>query len=115
MPALCDLPGNGGTSNAGTQFHLDVGSYASMSPWGLYDGSGGEREMLEDLLGSARAVAGSLWSGGPTGSRDRIGALSGTFPDLGLVGFRVAGVVPGPGGVYVLGFGTLVLMRKRRA
>jgi hypothetical protein len=113
-PAVYALPGNGGTSNAGTQFHLDVASYTAMSPWGLFDGSGGEREMLEDLLGSARAVAGSLWSSGPTESRDRIGSLSGTFPDLGLVGFRVAGVVPSPAGLVVLGFGSLVLARRRR-
>lgn len=80
-PAIYDLPGNGGTSNAGTQFHLDVASYTATSPWGLFDGSGGEREMLENYnpSGAVRLVAGSLWSSGPTDSRDRIGALVGQF------------------------------------
>jgi formylglycine-generating enzyme required for sulfatase activity len=113
-PAIYDLPGNGGTSNAGTQFHLDVASYAATSPWGLFDGSGGEREMLENTDGSVRFIAGSLWSSGPADSRDRIGALGVTAPDLGLMGFRVAGVVPSPAGLFVLGFGSLVLARRRR-
>jgi hypothetical protein len=113
-PAVYDLPGNGGTSNAGTQFHLDVASYAAMSPWGVFDGSGGEREMLEVTDGSIRFIAGSLWSSGPTDSRDRIGALGVTAPDLGLIGFRVAGVVPHPGSLMVLGCGSIVMARRRR-
>ncbi len=117
-PAIYDLPGNGGTSNSGTQFHLDVGSYAAMSPWGLFDGSGGEREMLEDMnaSNSGRFMAGSRWNGGSASppSQDRIGALGGTAPDLGLIGFRVAGVVPNPSSLLVLGCGSLLLTRRRR-
>ncbi|MCC5823485.1 MAG: PEP-CTERM sorting domain-containing protein [Phycisphaerales bacterium] len=113
-PGIYDLPQNGGTSNAGTLFHLDVASYAAMSPWGLFDGSGGEREMLENTDGSIRFIAGSLWSSGPTDSRDRIGALGVTAPELGLIGFRVAGVVPSPSSLVVLGFGSLAVARRRR-
>lgn len=115
-PGIYDLPGNGGTSNAGTQFHMDVASYSAMSPWGLFDGSGGEREMLENynVSGSTRITAGSLWSSGPTESRDRIGALGGTVPDLGLMGFRVAGVVPHPGTLLFLSFGSFILTHRRR-
>lgn len=115
-PAIYDLPGNGGTSNAGTQFHLDVASYSAKSPWGLLDGSGGESELLENynVPGNARVIAGSLWSSGPTSSRDQLGALSRTFPDLGLIGFRVAGVVPHQGSLMVLGCGSLVMARRRR-
>ncbi len=115
-PGIYALPGNGGTSNAGTQFHLDVASYAAMSPWGLFDGSGGEREMLENYnpSGAVRLVAGSLWSGGPTDSRDRIGALGANIPDLSLMGFRVAGIVPNPASLFVLGFGSLLLTHRRR-
>lgn len=115
-PAIYDLPGNGGTSNAGTQFHLDVANYSAMSPWGLFDGSGGESEMLENmnLTGNARLVAGSLWSNGPAQLQDQLGYHSITFPDLGLIGFRVAGVVPSPASLFVLGFGSLVLARRGR-
>jgi hypothetical protein len=115
-PAVYDLPGNGGTSNAGTQFHLDVASYSALSPWGLFDGSGGESEMLENYnpQGNARVIAGSLWSSGPTAPRDQLGEVSITFPDLGLIGFRVAGVVPHPGSLMVLGFGSVMLTTRRR-
>jgi hypothetical protein len=117
-PAVYALPGNGGTSNAGTQFHLDVASYSAMSPWGLFDGSGGEREMLENYntTGSGRYVAGSWWSSGSglPATVDRLGDYGATIPDLGLVGFRVAGVVPPPGSLMVLGCGSIVMARRRR-
>lgn len=114
-PAIYDLPKDGGTSNGATMFQLAVGSYDIQSPWGLFDGSGGEREMLEDLslFGDLRLTGGSDWSGGPPASDDRLGSIGGVIPEASRQGFRIAGVVPAPG-MPTLVIGCLVWCSRRR-
>jgi len=112
------LPGEGETS-AGTRIVFDVGSYTDVtSPWGLFDGSGGEREWLETLDGSqaGRLLFGSQFTTDVSAidSLDRIdnpGAGSVLFAGA---TFRIAGVVPSPGSVFGVAFGLAFAARRRR-
>lgn len=115
-PAIYDLPSNGGTSNGATMFQLDVGSYDAQSPWGLFDGSGGEAEMLETASPTRvfRGLAGSQWSGGPAASEDRIGNLGALSPEASLFGFRIASTVPAPGWPAIIVGGLLWCHQRRR-
>jgi len=112
------LPGEGETS-AGTRIVFDVGSYTDVtSPWGLFDGSGGERELLETITAGreARLLVGTdyLSAVESIAFTDRI--------DTGAVGsvlfaggtLRIAGLVPGPGTSVLIATGAVFFARRRR-
>jgi len=94
-------PGDGDTS-AGYDddfgFFWDVGSYPhARTPWGLLDASGGVREKLEFLSGSAGPTARGIngtdhGSGDPASftSRDRLDRISGGFVTSANSGLRLA-------------------------
>ncbi|HYF14307.1 MAG TPA: SUMF1/EgtB/PvdO family nonheme iron enzyme [Phycisphaerales bacterium] len=78
---------------------VPVGSYPdSQSPWGLLDGSGGVMEYNESQH--------HLWVMHGSDTRqstyfldDRLDVLTGAVPWNDMAGFRIASVVPSPGGV----------------
>lgn len=108
-PLIPGLPQDGGQTNAWSGdpppgvLGMDVGSYQLMqSPWGLLDGSGGEREWAESgststdrwQFGSRIAGIGMI--------QDRLDYRSGQNPNSGWGGFRLASPVPAPCTLFAL-------------
>lgn len=114
-PGIYASPGDGGTSNAGTNIQRPVASYDARSPWGLFDGSGGQREWTEttDPRQLARILAGSNGATFNPSDVDHIGVVSSGLPEASFVGIRIAASVPAPGASLTLTAG-LVLARRRR-
>lgn len=113
-PGIYALPGDGGTSNAGTNIQLPVASYDARSPWGLFDGSGGQREWMETATPGplARLVGGSHVSTSNPTDRDRLGVLIAGAPEGSFSGFRIAATVPAPAASLPL-LAVLTLARRR--
>lgn len=117
-------PENGGTTNVGQYFGSDLwnaGSYPNaQSPWGLLDTSGGLREWTEqrDVFNGNRLVIGTTYA--DEGLLDWADRLDGytyesTFPPTNSSrGFRVAGAVPSPGVIGLIGVCVTLLNRRRR-
>lgn len=124
-------PSQGGTgqSNSGdgipNWLSIPLGAYTNVvSPWGLYDASGGSREWLEtyieDPFGSglnARLLDGtSRFSGNTNGDSVWSSASEGPDVELFSYGFRIAAVVPTPatGTMIALAMGAFSRQRTRR-
>ena len=121
-PPIPGPPGTGETSagdfipNMSGERFIPLGSYVDVvSPWGLWDTSGGTTENLEDralfnqrtLDGSAAGVDGVM--------NDHIGYFSNTSFSGGGHGFRVASVIPAPGAlVACAGFISWFNRRRKR-
>jgi formylglycine-generating enzyme required for sulfatase activity len=98
---------------------LPVGSYPNAkSPWGLLDGSGGQREWLEAKNGEegSAIVRGSSSNSLFPDADDRLDYIStGGYFDIGAFGFRVASAVPEPSCTLGLFFTSrCILLRRRR-
>lgn len=107
-------PGTGET-NAGTGTSYDVGAYADvMSPWGLFDGSGGEREWLESATATRRYLRGSSWALPPIA--DEIDFLGIGPPLASAGGLRLVSAVPSPSCLGMAGMCFLAgcCVRRRR-
>ena len=104
-----------GETNAGTSKFYDVGSYPTVqSPWGLLDGSGGQREWLESGEATERYLRGSSWALPPrVDILDRLGISA---PVASAGGLRLVSVVPEPSWLCLVGTWFLVhpLRRWRR-
>ncbi|TVQ59623.1 MAG: hypothetical protein EA379_10410 [Phycisphaerales bacterium] len=116
-PLFPELPENGGQTSAGLATLLDAGSYPHVqSPWGLLDTSGGEREWLDDYgvgtINDGRFLRNSSYLANLT-SWDHIAAPGGGDNNA-RAGFRVAAVIPAPGGAAILSF-TLLVSASRRS
>jgi hypothetical protein len=121
-------PAGVGETSAGYRIepfgHLDIplGSYpAGVSPWGLFDVTGGTREWTEETLEEiygARVfrVADGVPAGDtpdPVTSPDLIGWAGGFSPTSeGDIGLRIASIVPAPSSSGLL-FSLLVLVTRR--
>ena len=84
-----------GETNAAMNAFFDVGAYADvMSPWGLFDGSGGRSEWLEDGEITRRYLRGSSWA--LSTNADEIDYLDIAAPFFSIGGLRLVSVVPSP-------------------
>ena len=123
VPAF-GLPSDGGETSAGLpnigiSTPLPVASYTNaMSPWGLFDGSGGAEEWLEESVSfdpQSRYTRGTGFYGSPA-SGDQIEWVRGLH-SLGIsnvAGIRIATVIPSvPTGLVVL-FSCSVFFRRSR-
>ncbi len=114
---------DGGDFPGYNPFLVPLGSYQTVSPWGLFDTAGMTSEWLEDAFvdptfgPQERYVEGTAWLlSDTTGlSFDAASGLSSSPPSLNSfnMGFRIAAIVPspGPGGVVV---GTCFMWATRR-
>lgn len=118
-------PEDGGQTDAGLDIHdpnahfVPVGSYTDvLSPWGLYDGSGGANE----LVFRSTLDIWDFWVMNTHGSQrfqdesfywDNIDASGVAFPRA-LVGFRVASIVPTPSSVACCGVLAAGWLARRR-
>jgi hypothetical protein len=117
-PPIPGVPGVGQTNGGievGPQY-FPVGSYPHVqSPWGLWDGSGGEREWTEYLVedrfrivrGSAPGVAPNL--------ADRVDWISLSSPQSSGLGLRLAATIPSSPTLCILALGVLATTRRSRA
>lgn len=136
-PLTPGLPWQGGQTSAGpnsafgvVRDAIPVGAYEGlMSPWGLYDTSGGETEWTGDpgilpgnvLDAQRRYILGTASTGAFTNpsiydATDAILAetLFGPSVDGWIAGFRIVSVIPPPGaGCVIMLGGCLVLSRRR--
>jgi formylglycine-generating enzyme required for sulfatase activity len=114
-------PGVGQTS-AGSMSTPEVASYTNVqSPWGLWDLSGGQAEWLETAALNPNGTVSTRFQKGtrelsPLLNQDHIDYLGADFPSGGLVGFRLARVIPSPGAalVFLACSASVVLKRRRR-
>lgn len=119
-PPISGLPQNGGTTNAGLFLpYADVGMYPNAaSAWGVLDGSGSETEMTETVFDPFYRSRIRLGSSNATSSGfiefvDRLDWVQLTVLPTEQWGFRVAGVVPSPSVVCLVGIVLLVRTRRR--
>lgn len=118
LPPISGLPGEGGQTNAGNgagEFFplMPVGSYTNVtSPWGLFDGSGGVSEWLEDIAPEGERAARGNGAGGFVGVEAIDVFLSArvTYP---FNGMRLASV-PEPMSVALGTIGLVLSVSKRR-
>ncbi len=121
-PLIPGYPEDGGETDAG----LDIGdpdaryvltrSYPDvMSPWGLFDGSGGSAEIVEGYIPE--------FNGMPALGSERFRLYWWLFDDIdtssiaipvSLNGFRIASIVPAPGSVCICGFVSVFFLKKSR-
>jgi len=120
--------GGGGEANAGfttpSPFAIPLGSYATVSPWGLYDMAGGTTEWTESSVTSTtgqrtRIFDGSWWGQNAfvAGLMEQVREQGAEFPHVPTYehGLRIASVVPAastcaPAGVCL----GLLCARRRR-
>jgi sulfatase modifying factor 1 len=111
-PGVQAIGGQGlGQSSAGWEsstypgfnpFAMPLGAYTNvMSPWGLFDTSGGTSEWTEEIILYSRLLGGSAIGLGPS---DRLGNFPGDDPSSGSFrnGFRIATHIPAPGAAMAL-------------
>lgn len=123
-PLIPGYPEDGGQTSAGLSpgapnaHWLDIGSYPDvLTPWGLVDASGGVGEWCETISRdfSTRAIKGSAQYSIIPEFLDRVDVINGTSPDVGgLIGIRLASVVPGPGALPGLVLGILIFATRKR-
>jgi len=121
LPAVSGLPDAGGHTNAGVRLDelgnaMNVGSYPmSVTPWGLLDASGGQREWNEKSLGLRfRQYRGS--QAGEALDTVRLNdMLSGGFYTMSTsnFGLRIASLVPSPAFAFVGGILAIFSRRIR--
>lgn len=120
-PLIPGYPEDGGETDAGLDMgdpiahYVPVGSYVDvMSSWGLFDGSGGSRELVNEydperewltVLGSGR------FDPYPEFADDIDSSV--VAPPSGLFGFRIASTVPPPSAAPTLGAGVWFLFGRR--
>lgn len=118
-PLISGHPDNGGETNAGTNCAgcpREAGMYEDVrTPWGLWDASGSQREWLEDynFHATGRLIAGSGYGSSGHINLDTIGTTQLSFPTVSY-GFRIAMMIPAPGGGVVLALAGLLASRRRR-
>lgn len=118
-PPISGVPGVGQTSGGLSAFGplYPVASYPDVqSPWGLWDGSGSEREWTEWLTESRRRMTkGSEPGLSPTGL-DSVDQINGTSPSNFAIGFRIAASVPVPAPasitIVAIAFGMHIARRR---
>ncbi|MBX3382239.1 MAG: SUMF1/EgtB/PvdO family nonheme iron enzyme [Phycisphaeraceae bacterium] len=116
-----------GQANAGfttpSPFAIPLGSYATTSPWGLYDMAGGTTEWTESVRTIStgqiyRVFDGSWWSREAFGSSlgDQIRYAGAEFPHIPTYefGLRVASIVPAASTCAPAGVLLLLGARRRR-
>lgn len=125
-PAITGLPGIGTTSagyftsdDSAAGWLIPLGSYTtSLSPWGLWDTSGGGAEWTEELFGSReRGYVGSAVSdtGGAAASRDYIGRIgSQTVFSPAFTSFRIVSPVPTPSAAMLVVLCAALFSKKSR-
>lgn len=105
---------NAGLPGASSSSYFPVASYPDvMSPWGLWDGSGTEREWTETFIsgrwrwsrGSAPGLDPDIW--------DRVDTISVAYPAGHGFGFRIAAAIPTPHTLWLAGLLMLNQVRKR--
>jgi formylglycine-generating enzyme required for sulfatase activity len=101
---------------------VEVLAHGTTNPWGLYDVAGGTSEWTEEIFFSTglpydRLFEGTAWvTGSGSSLADSITRAAGGSPPSSfgyLFGFRVAAVVPGPGGVMFLVMSGVVFGTRR--
>lgn len=126
-PPIPSTPGEG-TTNAGLhlpswgEWDIPLGAYSDMvSPWGLLDTTGGEREWTEEIVPpgekAERAIVGAAASDDNHVVHDHVSSLQSLFPGTGTTdaGLRIATTVPAPGVLTItVGLGMLPLSPRRR-
>ena len=118
--------GGVGEANAGfttpSPFAIPLGSYATTSPWGLYDMAGGTTEWTESIVTADtgqrnRIFDGSYWSSSSfqAGLVDSVRGKGSEYPHVPTYefGLRIASVVPSPG-TWAAGVGVLFILGPRR-
>jgi len=127
QPPVPGLPGQGTTSGGlllpnSAEWEIPLGAYRDqVSPWGLWDTSGGTKEWLEEVLFSEfpveRGLGGSFAGGPGFQVVDRIYGLNSLSPDLGATGagLRIASAVPVPGSITLLSAAGIMFARRRRS
>jgi hypothetical protein len=111
------LPENGGQSNVGINngvLPFPILQYPTvMSPWGLFDGSGGEEEWLENSLPFGERLFRSTSQFGGSFFDDHIRVSRTDATDLRItIGLRVGVAIPTPP-LALLGVGLLVVGLRR--
>ncbi len=112
-PLIPGYPEDGGETDAGLDsgepgaHYVDVGSYTNvMSPWGLFDGSGGSSELVFEPTGPwdylVLSTYGSHRFGYSPDYWDHID-ISGVALPGGIEGFRLASVIPAPSNTMCCG------------
>ena len=125
-PLIPGYPEDGGQTDAGLDLFapdarfLEVGSYPDvMSPWGLFDGSGGARELVDKIpqyFPDSMTTLGSERFAGSPDYWDQIETSRIAF-DISLIGFRFASIVPAPSSIVYCGVlaAGCSIRRKRRS
>jgi formylglycine-generating enzyme required for sulfatase activity len=123
QPATANFGWDAGDFPGRSPFAVPLGAYADVrSPFGLYDVAGATGEWTEEAfypipgdLPNDRIWEGSHWLDGFAGT-DHISSRAGGFPNYSGfdAGFRVASIVPSPGGCVALGVFVVSLFRRRR-
>jgi sulfatase modifying factor 1 len=120
-PPVPGWPEQGGETSAGLEPFsgpfLDVGSYSwSVSPWGLLDGSGSEREWTEFMTADRRTrlVKSQRAFGTLPEHFDRLDVELGAGPWNVANGFRIASAIPGAPSACLFMIASPVLARRRR-
>jgi sulfatase modifying factor 1 len=95
-----------------------VGAYTEMpsaGPYGTFDQGGNLWEWNEMAIGSSRGIRGGWWSYRSAHYLSASGRnyYDPSYEDYG-VGFRLAGPIPEPATVSLLGIGVAALLRRRR-
>ena len=106
----------GAQTNAGTGVGYPIMSFPdAMTPWGLFDASGGVQEWLETISnqGGGRYTDSSTDGSPSFPDLDRI-SISQVFTPADLIGIRLASVIPGPGAPLVALAAALLATRSRR-
>ncbi|MBX3411013.1 MAG: SUMF1/EgtB/PvdO family nonheme iron enzyme, partial [Phycisphaeraceae bacterium] len=103
-------------------FAIPLGSYATTSPWGLYDMAGGTTEWTESIFTintgqHYRIFDGSFWSSNAFQASlvDQARNAGSEFPHIPTYefGLRIASIIPAPG-PWALGAGAFCTLGLRR-
>ncbi len=128
VPVYASPSAGGESSGAGYRaFALpDVAAYRNaQSPWGMWDGSGGQTEFLENIVHGTSGLPGDIyryaeglaWDGNPTTAdiKDSILAVGGIArPDGRGYGLRLARAVPGASGTGAFACTLAFVGRRKR-
>ncbi len=120
-PPVPGLPGQGQTSASLTlggfaEKWIPLGAYSGIvSPWGLYDTSGGATEWLEEVSDGRFRLTDGASAGLTIDSLDRAALSLYTHPGMtGTSGLRLAGLIPSPSCVSLTLVSVILHVRRRR-